>query len=125
MSTLDPMFLQFGALGLLMVVLFFAGQVSKLFVTNAMENQKRLIDGTLEQIKQLASEIGDNTKATIELAKATQMLTSQVNAANDDRTTEHRAMIDGLKRLGGFRPSTDQHEAVRPPTGYHKIDPKR
>ncbi len=117
MSALDPMFLQYGALGILLLVLFFAGQIAKLFVQNAMKNQERLIDGTLQQMRELATEINDNTKSTTELAKAIQALNQSIAANSKDVSDEHRAMIDGLKRLGGFRPSSDRDQpAVRPST---------
>jgi|SRR5262245_51073174 len=123
MSGLDPMFLQFGALGVLLVVLFFVGQIAKLFVTNAMENQKLLINGTLDKMKEISTEVGDNTKATTELTQAVLALNQNIVANGKDVSSEHKAIIEGIRRIGGFRPSTDDMPAQRGGT-YRKSTPE-
>lgn len=122
MNVLDPTLLQFGALGVLLVVIWFAGKIAIIYVQSSAENQKRLIDGTLERMKELSEQIGDNTKTNQELTKAVQALTAAVEATAENQAEEHRSIISALQRLGGFRPSSDrEHPAVRPvrpATGY-------
>jgi len=124
MNVLDPTLLQFGALGVLLVVIYFAGKIAMIYVTSSAKNQERLIDGTLERMKELSEQIGDNTKSTVDLAKAVERLTAAVEDSAQHQAEEHRAIVDGLKRLGGFRPSSDRDQPAvrvqRPGGGYRK-----
>jgi hypothetical protein len=126
MNVLDPTLLQFGALGVLLVVIYFAGKIATIYVMSSAKNQERLIDGTLERMKELSEQIGDNTKSTVDLAKAVERLTAAVESSSEHQAEEHRAIIDGLKRLGGFRPSSDREQPVvrlPRPGGYRKTTP--
>jgi 23S rRNA G2445 N2-methylase RlmL len=108
-----------------LVVIYFAGRIAMIYVTSSAKNQERLIDGTLERMKELADQISDNTKSTVELTKAVERLTAAVETSSEHQAEEHRAIIDGLKRLGGFRPSSDREQpAVRvDPGGYRARTP--
>lgn len=127
MNVLDPTLLQFGALGVLLVVIWFAGKIAIIYVQSSAKNQERLIEGTLERMKELSDQIGDNTKALQALTNAVQGLTASIEQTGESAAEEHRSIIDGIKRLGGFRPSSDREQPAvrlqRTETGYRSRTP--
>lgn len=107
MNQVDPALVQYGVTGILLVIVYFAGRIAMVYVTASAATQTKLIDGNFDRMKEMAEEIAENTKATVELMKALQQLTATVISANKNAAEEHRFLIEGIKRMGGYRPSGD------------------
>lgn len=88
--------IQYGALGLLALVLYFGGKLAKLFIEGILENQRSIV-------KELAA-VGDRQQA----------MEGSIEELRKENATEHRELIAALRRLGGFRPSEREMPAVRP-----------
>lgn len=96
-------FLQYGALGLLTLVLYFVGKMARVFIDGTLANQNKLtgsIDALTGRLERLADAQEASERSIEELRK--------------ENTKEHEALIEGLRRLGGYRPSEKEFPAVRP-----------
>lgn len=90
---------QAGAVGLLLVVLYFGGKIAKSFVERA-----------LDQFEQLVRHSEQNAKDTAATARSVEEL-------RRENTTAHEHFAEALRRLGGYRPSPGEFPAVRPKMG--------